>query len=209
MAEVRPILKEGDHEANVILIAIDKQKVTAVSLLDMSKAFDSLSHGRILLDKLQDVGASTSALKWFENYLSNRKQVVRTNSAVSNLLPVVSGVPQGSILGPLLFTIYVNDLSTVTKNSSSECYVDDIKLLMSFRVHECNNTVIAMNQDLLGIRNWCFDNRLLLNPDKTKLIVYGSRQMMDKLREFHLSLLGNDLVPVQTVKDLGVTFDKT
>ncbi len=79
---------------------------------------------------------------------------------------------------------------------------------MSFRVHECNNTVIAMNQDLLGIRNWCFNNRLLLNPGKTKLIVYGSRQMIDKLPEFQLSLLGHDLVPVQTVKDLGVTFDK-
>ena len=148
------------------LNAVDKQKVTAVVLLDMNKAFDSLNHG-IILDKLQDVGASTSALKWFEKYLSNRKQ------AVSDLLPVVSGVPQGSILGPLLFTIYVNDLSTVPKNSSSECYVDDTKLLMSFRVHECNNTVIAMTQDLLGIRNWCFDNRLLLNPGKTKLIVYS------------------------------------
>ena len=66
-----------------------------------------------------------------------------------------------------------------------------------------------MNQDLLAIRNWCFNKRLLLNPGKTKLIVYGSRQlMMDKLPVFHLSLLGNDLVPVQTVKDLGVTFDK-
>ena len=68
--------------------------------------------------------------------------------------------------------------------------------------------MVALNQDPLSVRNWCFDNRLLLNPDKTKLIIYGSRRMTDKLSEFHLSLLGKDLISVPTVKDLGVTFDK-
>ena len=62
--------------------------------------------------------------------------------------------------------------------------------------------MVALNQDLLSVRNWCLDNRLLLNPDKTKLIIYESRRMTDKLLEFHLSLLGKDLIPVPTAKDL-------
>ena len=150
------------------------------------------------------------------NYSSTTKRIVnnliivykRIGSAVSDPLPIVSGVPQGSILGPLLFMLYVNDLANIPKNSLSDCYVDDTKLCMSFRILDLNDTVVALNQDLLSVRNWCFDNRLLLNPDKTKLIIYGSRRMTDKLSEFHLSLLGKDLISVPTVKDLGVTFDK-
>ena len=79
---------------------------------------------------------------------------------------------------------------------------------MSFRPQDSGNSIAAMNEDLISIRNWCFDNGLLLNPDKTKLIIYGSRQMTAKIQEFRLSLLGKDLEPSQTVKDLGVIFDK-
>ena len=156
-------------------------------LLDMSKALDSISH-KILLYKLQDLGASTSAIDWFSSYLSNRTQVVRINTKISDPLPLTSGVPQGSILGPILFGIYVNDLPSIPRNCLTECYVDDTKLYMSFRPHASGNTVAAMNEDLVSLRNWCFDNGLLLNPDKTKLIIYDSRQMVDKIPEFRLSL---------------------
>ena len=93
------------HTTDAILAAIDQKKTTAVVLLDISKAFDSINHS-ILLDKLQDIGASTSALRWFTCYLSGRNQVVRItgNSTLSDALPLASGIPQGSILGPLLFT---------------------------------------------------------------------------------------------------------
>ena len=80
-----------------ILHAIDQKKLSAIVLLDMSKAFDSISH-KILLAKLQDVGASYSVIQWFRSYLSERRQVVRINSIISEALPLVSGVPQGSIL---------------------------------------------------------------------------------------------------------------
>ena len=153
------------YTTDVILGAIDQKKTTAVVLLDtmMSKAFDSINHS-ILLDKLQDIGASTSALRWFTSYLSVRKPSLRINSTLSDALPLASGIPQGSILGPLLFTIYVNDLPTVPKNCSSVCYVDDTKLYMSFGVHNCKNAVAAMNEDVLRFRDWCFDNRLLIKP---------------------------------------------
>ena len=180
--------------------------MTACVLLDMSKAFDSVDH-QILLRKIQSVGASTSALKWFNSYLTSRYQVVRIHSSVSDPLPVECGVPYGSILGPLSFSIYVNDLPEVLRHCSTECYVDDTKLFVSFNLHDSQRIVQEMNEDLLQVRNWCFGNRLLLNPDKTKLIVFGSRQMTSKLHEFHLSLLGKDISPVQSARDLGVILD--
>ena len=146
----------------------------------MSKAFDSINYS-ILQDKLQDIGASTSALRWFTSYLSERNQVVHINSTLLDVLPLTSGILQGSILGPLLFTIYVNELPTVPKNCSSDCSVDDTELYMLFGVHDCKNAVAAMNEDLITFHDWYFGNRLLINPEKTKLIIYGSRQMTERL----------------------------
>ena len=167
---------------DTLLSAIDEKKVTAIVLLDMSKAFDTISHG-ILLNKLLNVGISPSSIAWFTSYLSDRRQVVCINSELSDPLPVVSGVPQGSIL-PLA------PLSCFT-----ESYIDDTKLYISFPVHDWAKSVTDLNADLLNIRNWCFNNRLLLNPDKTKLIVYRSRQRLLNLPDIHLSLLGKELTP--------------
>lgn len=189
-----------------ILEEIDNKKLSAFVYLDLSKAFDSLNH-QILLSKLQDVGVSSDALKWFQTYITNRKQVVRINSVTSEVLPINHGVPQGSILGPLLFTIYVNDLPMVAKNCSTECFVDDTKLYASFCLCDHAQTADKMNQDLVRVRDWSFNNQLLLNPEKTKLMVFGSRQMRSKLLEFRLSLLGKDILPASTVTDMGVGFD--
>ena len=90
---------------------------------------------------------------------------------------------------------------------STECYVDDTKLFVSFNLHDSQRIVQEMNEDLLHVRSWCFGNRLLLNPDKTKLIVFGSRQMTSKPHEFHLSLLGKHISPVQSARDLGIILD--
>ena len=103
----RPRMQSG-------LKGIDQRKVTAVVYLDMSKAFDSVNH-EILLNKLKAIGLSPSAVSWIRSYLSHRFQAVRLNSTLSDALPVAYGVPQGSVLGALLFNIYVNDLPTVMK----------------------------------------------------------------------------------------------
>ena len=110
------------HTTDQILRAVDNKQLTATVLLDMSKVFDGLHHGT-LLAKLQDVGAS--ALQWLRSYLSSRHQVVRINSTLSDRTQARNGVPQGSILGPLLFSIYVNDLPPISQYCSPQCYVDD------------------------------------------------------------------------------------
>ncbi|CAB3980803.1 Hypothetical predicted protein [Paramuricea clavata] len=190
---------------DMILNAIDKKQLTAIVLLDMSKAFDSIDT-TTLITKLEDVGASCQAIQWFQSYLTSRYQVVRIQTTLSDPLEVKSGVHQGSILGPLLFSIYVNDLPSVPQQCSPYSYVDDTKLLMSFSLQHQQRAVSEINQDLLRIRNWCFDNKLLLNPGKTKAMICGSRQMRAKLPNFRLSLLGKEII-VTSAKDLGVILD--
>ena len=102
--------------------------VSVIVLLDMSKAFDSIRHD-LLINKLYKLGVSFAACSWFLSYLSQRMQVVKIEDFLSELLPLKAGVPQGSILGPVLFTLYVNDLLQVPKRCRALGYVDDTKIL--------------------------------------------------------------------------------
>ena len=154
------------------------------------------------------LGVSTEALKWFTSYLRNRSQRVCINSTLSDALDICTEGPQGSILGPVLFSIYMNDLPSVPLECAAECYVDDTKMFKCFSVRDYDLAMSFVNEDLIRICNWCFQNLLLLNPGKTHLMVYGSRQFVSKLPEnFHISLLGKEVFPSETVKDLGVIFD--
>ena len=156
----------------------------------MSKAFDSLDR-HILISKLKDVGVSTEALRWFTSYLRNRSQRVLINCTLSDALDVCTGVPQGSIL-----------------EFPAECYVDDTKMFKCFSVRYYDLAMSFVNEDLVRIHNWCFQNLLLLNPGKTHLMVYGSRQLVSKLPEnFPISISGKEVFTSETVKDLGVIFD--
>ena len=112
-----------------ILKNMDDKKVSVIVLLDMSKAFDSICHD-LWLSKLCRIGVSNAACNWFGSYLSQRNQVVNIASCISNPLPLSVGVPQGSILGPVLFTLYVNDLLSVPKHCRAMGYVDDTKIFL-------------------------------------------------------------------------------
>ena len=177
-----------------ILEAMDKKQITALVLLDLSKAFYSIDHAR-LLHKLSILGASPSTVKWFKSYLTGRRQYVRIGSAYSDTLPITHGVPQGAILSPLLFCIYLNDLPTAPTFCNLESY-------------ELDAAIEKLEQDLHIVAQWCWENHLLINPDKTKLLFLGTRQMLSKLPEDpEVVFLGKTLKPTDSAKDLGVFLD--
>ena len=122
------------------------------------------------------------------------------------------GVPQGSILGPALFNVYINDLPGVPDYSSLESYVDDSKLHLSFLVKDINGAAQQITEDLRKVAAWCCQNSLLINPDKTKLLLTGTRQMLQNTTanlDLHVTLVGKELRPVVSAKDLGVYMDAT
>ena len=142
-----------------ILAAMDRKMLSAMVLLDLSKAFDSIDH-RILLHKLVNVGASPMVIKWFESYLSGRNQVVRVGSSLSSQRPVTHGVPQGAVLSPLLFCIYINDLPSIISTCQLKSYVDDSKLLLSFLARDANIALGNMKQNLFDVARWCCEHKL-------------------------------------------------
>ena len=190
-----------------ILDAMNDKKITALVLLDLSKAFDSINHEK-LLGKLSTIGASPSTVEWFRSYSSNRRQYVRINSTHSDSLPVTHGVPQGAILSPLLFCIYLNDLPSTTTSCQIESYVDDSKLFLSFQLSDLDQSILKLEQGLLRTAQWLCENHVLINPDKTKFLLLGTRQMLSRLPEdLSMSFLGEKLKPSESAKDLGFLLD--
>ena len=122
-----------------------------------------------MLRKLRKAGVSESACAWFESYLSQRQQVLKFQNTVSDPLPLTVGVPRGSIMGPVLFTLYVNDLFRVPKHCEPLGYVDDTKLFLGFPANELDDVISAVNEDLKEISIWCCINSLFINPNQ-KLI---------------------------------------
>ena len=182
--------------------------MSVIVLLDMSKAFDSIRHD-LMLRELRKAGVSELACAWFESYLSQRQQVVKIQDTLSSPLPLTVGVPQGSILGPVLFTLYVNDLFRVPKHCKPLGYADDTKIFLGFPSNKLHDVISAVNEDLKEILSWCCRNSLLVNPDKTKLLYVGVQQLMRTLPATlpTATILGTEIKPVTVTKDLGVHID--
>ena len=189
-----------------IFKAIDAKKVTGMVLIDLSKAFDSLSHS-VLLNKLWSLGTSDSALSWFESYLSDRQQTTRVGPSVSTALTVTHGVPQGSILGPVLFNLYLNDLPEVIEETEIDSYVDDTKLYLSISLKDIQVGLSYISEDLKRVAEWCCSNSLLINPKKTKLIPFGVPQNLHRLPDISVEFMGQQLKPVASCKDVGILLD--
>ena len=149
-----------------------------------------------------------STLGEFAYIGQSRYQRVRYEDSFSELLPVTNGVPQGSILGPMLFAIYINDLINVVTHSQPAAYVDDNQFHFKFSVSDSSSAMAAVNQDLRDLSKWCAKNSLLIHPEKTKLVVVGLAQLIKRLPHISLSLLGKTISPVSIAKNLRVYIDQ-
>ena len=171
--------------------------------VDLEKAFDTVNH-KILLRKLKYYGLRNNSLSWFASYLQNRWQHVTLNGVISDPEPVICGVPQGSILGPLLFLIYINDMNQAIKNSSVYHFADDTNLLYS----EKNPKILknAVNKDLMLLYEWLCANRLSLNVGKTEFMIF--RPPRKKLNDrIVLTLNRTKLYESNKIKYLGILLD--
>ncbi|MDF4386599.1 reverse transcriptase family protein [Vibrio parahaemolyticus] len=176
---------------NDLLIASDKGLVSVLVLLDLSAAFDTIDH-QILLQRLDHlIGLKGSALSWFKSYLSDRFQFVDVRNESSLRTKVCFGVPQGSVLGPILFTLYMLPLGNIIRNHSINfhCYADDTQLYLSMKPEE-SNQLTKLHNCLKDIKTWMSTNFLMLNSDKTEVIVLGPKQLRDSLSDDIVSLDG-------------------
>jgi Reverse transcriptase (RNA-dependent DNA polymerase) len=185
--------------------AIDNKEFSVGIFLDLSKAFDSVDHN-ILLRKLENYGIRGLPLLWFKNYLSNRQQRVQCNDKLSKPSLIEYGVPQGSILGPLLFLLFINDLPNVSPALHFELFADDSNVFVSHRSHE--QIFQTLNLELHHVGDWFKANRLSLNLTKTSFVLFNSHR---KTLPTHIPPLLIDNVPIPQltkVNFLGVIIDQ-
>ena len=165
---------------------IDNGLLNGALFLDLKKAFDTVNH-EILLRKLQIYGVDLHSLRWFKSYLSNRKQSTFVNGTQSSYLYILCGVPQGSVLGPLLFLVYINDIEQCELSSKVEMYADTSLTTSS---PDPMTLEFKLNSDLKKIQNWLHSNKLTLNVKKTKYAIIGSRYKLNNLNhDFIVCLL--------------------
>jgi len=183
--------------------SLDDKKIVAGVFIDLTKAFDTVNH-EILCNKLSYYGFRGKFNDLIKSFLSNRKQYVSINGVDSEYLDITCGVPQGSTLGPLLFILYINDLQYSLKFSTASHFADDTCLLYDSKNPKTLET--NLNYDLKKLNQWLYANRLALNIDKTKLLLFHSKYNK-KEYEISIKMKGIKLVPSRTVKYLGLYLD--
>ena len=180
---------------------------TGAVFLDLKKAFDTVHH-EVLLNKLVSIGVCGLELEWFSSYLSDRFQVTRVNDHLSSKASVTFGVPQGSILGPLLFTIYINDLPTILK--SVDCrvflYADDTAIFVRGKTVDIINRIL--NSKFSHVARWLQTNYLTLNVKKTKSMLLGTQQKLRRTKgKLNIKMRGEPVEQVDQFKYLGIWLD--
>ena len=184
--------------------SIDNNSYAVGIFLDFQKAFDTVEHS-ILLQKLKHYGIRGVTNKWFESYLSNRKQFVSISNQNSNFETNKYGVPQGSVLGPLLFIIYINDLHNAINFSTTRHFADDTNLLLTNKSLKKINK--QLNLDLKALNSWLRANKISLNRDKTEMVIFKhpNKHVNYKLK---IKIDGKIISPSKFTKYLGVYLDE-
>jgi len=196
---------------NDVVTTASEQLTTVLLSLDISAAFDTIDHC-ILLDRVsRDFGIHGTALNWLQSFVTNRQQYVAVGAQQSLPANCISGVPQGSVLGPLLFAMYISPVGNVVAAHSLlyHQYADDTQLYMSVRPN-ADGIFTAISRCVEDVARWFLENRLLLNPSKTEAVLFGTRVQREKIQTANGIDIAGTVVPFSdTVKLLGVTLDSS
>lgn len=191
--------------SNTLFANMDRRKVSLITVCDLSKAFDSVSHN-ILLRKCLNLKIDSF---WFNNYLKDRTQSVRITNHMSRKISVTYGVPQGSVLGPILFSIYVNDLS---HSFSDDCkiiqYADDTQFVHTGDINDIQGLIRKGEGDIAKAKLYFNMNGLVLNSKRTQCMSVGTKGLLSQIPAgTHILVDGNPIFPSHSIRNLGIHFD--
>ena len=190
---------------------MDNDNVTGLVLIDFRKAFDVIDH-ELLLKKLSIYCATPSSVAWFKSYLSERKQLISLGKTTSEQLTVKQGVPQGSILGPVLFLLFINDMPLHVQKSTMDIYADDTTLSSSSNWKIIQSLNQALSLDLCKVERWARENKMYMNMQKTKaLLVTGKRlrkRIVQDSGKLEVKTDNAEILNVKNHKLLGMIIDE-
>ncbi|KAL1447319.1 hypothetical protein WDU94_005634, partial [Cyamophila willieti] len=190
---------------------MDHTKVTILLLSDFSKAFDSVDFDILLAKLSKNFNLSPPTILWFDSYLRNRQQYVFNDNSTSTLLSTSVGVPQGSILGPILFSIFINDISSIFRFCKYHLYADDLQLYIETSVDTINEAIFKINKDLEALQAWTKCHGIIPNPKKFQSIIIGSSPLLYRVSQIQVSpiIFNTETITFSsTVKNLGLLFDE-
>ena len=193
-----------------MFLSLIKGNISVLALLDISSAFDTIDH-TILVHRLHtDFGFTDTVLQWFSSYLTDRTHYVSLCNHCSDFAPVHSGIPQGSVLGPILFTMYIKPLSDIIESHSiiQHSFADDLQLQMSASPDRISELLHSIQSCISDVKAWATANMLKLNDSKTELMLVTSKKSKH-LQSLPTSItIGNSQIPFkQSVKNMGLTLD--
>ncbi len=189
---------------NVIYDYIENDSLSGVLLLDLKKAFDTVDH-QMALATLSTMNFSRHAINWYSSYLSNRTQLTRVNNVDSEMARVMCGVPQGSILGPLIFILYINSLPDNIPNCNTFLYADDTAIVCDGKSE--GKVIDKLSTALLHAQDWLIRHRLTLNLKKMKAMFFGTNNEINTLTSNTINTASEDLERVTKFKYLGIMLD--
>ena len=193
---------------NDVICAVGQQKAVLLVLLDLSAAFDTVNH-QLLIKTLQQLGIRGTMLHWFSTYLVGRLQRIKVNGLTSQPKRLDCGVPQGSVLGPILFTIYTASLGQLLRQLDVRYhfYADDSQLWVIFKPPELDTAIGQMEKCIASVQKWMLSHQLKMNDDKTEFLVISSKSIARGIGSPSLHIGDHQVVATSSARNIGVMMD--